>query len=111
MKVKDLEDLYEDGPERVGFIIDDCIIEVDNICADPEQGFMIKTEDILQYADIATATWHTHPNVNSNISDEDYVTVKNWPKLVHYIIGNDGVSCYKYDQDLKAVVKVDNGES
>ena len=103
-----LKDLYsESGQEKIGFIVDSCIIEVKNIASDPFNNYMMSTQDIIYYTPIATALWHTHPNEKSNLSDEDYVTIKNWPNLKHYIIGSDGVRCYKWDKEIKAVIEID----
>lgn len=100
-----LNDFYSfEGKERVGFIVGDKITEVRNIASDPEQGFKVSFEDIVKYEDIADATWHTHPSQNSNLSEEDSVLIKNWPDMKHYIIGNDGVSCYQYDREKKAII-------
>lgn len=105
-----LNNFYSDeGFERVGFIIGNEIIEVTNICRSPDEGFMVSTSDILEYGDKADATWHTHPNAPANLSQEDYVSIKNWPNMRHYIIGKDGVRCYKYDKDLKAIIEVTDG--
>ena len=103
-----LNSLYKsDGKERVGFILEDNeIVEVMNISMSPEDSFMIRTEDILNYNEIAIATWHTHPNASSNLSHEDLVLIRNWPNLIHYIVGNDGVQGYTVDKELNTVMKV-----
>lgn len=98
---------YSDtGFERVGFVLNDnTIVEVPNICNEPEEGFQMRTDDILKYAERAKATWHTHPGVDANLSDEDYVTFKNWPNMVHYIVGKDGVREYQYDKKRRAILE------
>jgi proteasome lid subunit RPN8/RPN11 len=102
-----LSKFYSDtGPERIGFVIGNKIIEVNNICETPDDGFMVSASDIIKYAEQADAFWHTHPNQSSNLSSEDYVGIKNWPNMVHYIVGKNGVSGYQYNDDLKAVVEV-----
>ena len=85
-----------DGPhERVGFVLEgDEVVEVENIHADPENGFRVRGEDIAKYAMGAKATWHTHPGQSGNLSMEDYYTFLNWPELRHFIIGTDGVAEY-----------------
>jgi proteasome lid subunit RPN8/RPN11 len=87
--------LDNDGPERVGFILQDGqIIEVANVCHDPVNGFEVSGEELIKYEDVAVASWHTHPNTDSNLSFGDYTSFLNYPKLAHYIVGTDGVACY-----------------
>ena len=107
--IKNLEKLYNPtGSERVGFVLEDgSIIEVANISSKPEESFMISTLDIMTFSEEATATWHTHPDAGCNLSGEDYLMIKNYPDLSHYILGNDGIICYKYDTHLQAVMEVD----
>lgn len=81
--------------ERVGLILcDGSIVELDNVCSDPENGFEVRGDQMLQYEDTIYATWHTHPNQNSNLSSGDYLTFLSWPDFSHYIIGTDGVARY-----------------
>lgn len=96
----------KDGNERVGFIFDDeSVIEVDNISESPSNSFDVRTEDLLLHATKAVASWHTHPNGSSNLSPLDYDAFKAWPDMKHYIVGNDGVSCYIVDPVTKKVLK------
>ncbi len=89
------KDLLNSPKERVGFVLDDStIIEVENICADPEEGFEVRGEDLLRYIDDAVATWHTHPGETSNLSYGDHHSFLNYPDLLHHIIGTDGVTTY-----------------
>lgn len=84
-----------DGPERVGFVLtDDTIIEVENVCVDPENGFEVSGEALLEHLPNIAATWHTHPNSSANLSTEDHIGFRNWPAWKHYIVGTDGVRCY-----------------
>lgn len=105
-----LKNLYSDkGNERVGFIRgENRIIEVPNISAAPMEGFRISAADIINHVENfqCWATWHTHPNEDSNLSGEDYVSFTAWPDLHHFVIGNDGVKCYKWDEDKKALLQV-----
>jgi proteasome lid subunit RPN8/RPN11 len=90
-----LLDKFEGPKERVGFILkDDTIVEVDNICGDPENGFEVRAEDLIRYEDEMAATWHTHPGKNANPSMADIPGFTNWPHLLHYIVGTDGVRCF-----------------
>ena len=64
-----------EGPERVGFILkDDSIVEVENVCHDPVNGFEVSGEDLLRYEHEAVATWHTHPGeeFTSNLTIADH---------------------------------------
>ena len=50
------------GSERVGFILEDGeLVEVENVCPEPEEGFEVRGEDLVEYAERAVASWHTHP--------------------------------------------------
>lgn len=92
--------------ERVGFVLADAsLVEVDNICSEPEQGFEVSGADLLKYERTAIATWHTHPGATSVLSTNDYRAFSNYRKLKHYIIGTDGVQCYAFVDGL--LVKVD----
>ena len=82
------------GPERCGYIVNGKVVEVQNCHADPEHGFLVKAEDIVKYADSASATWHTHPGQDANLSTDDFIAFLNWPKLKHYVVGADGVRCF-----------------
>lgn len=81
--------------ERVGLILrDGTNIELDNICASPNEGFEVRGADLLRYLNDATATWHTHPDETSNLSHGDYSSFLNLPDLLHHIVGTDGVTTY-----------------
>lgn len=98
----------DDGPERVGFVIsENQLVEVENKAAEPTEGFIVSPRDIIKYTeeDSALATWHTHPDGSSNLSGEDYKTFKSWSKMYHFIIGKEGVRCFKFDEDKKAVME------
>lgn len=86
--------------ERVGFVLKNGeIVEVENVCPEPNEGFEVKGEDILNYAPQAAATWHTHPGMTSNLSMNDYETFLEWPMLDHFIIGTNGVTKYVVEDD------------
>lgn len=90
-----LIELYDPLVERVGFILKSGeVIEVQNICEKPEEGFDVSGEDIAKYGLDAIATWHTHPNASNNLSMNDHEMFLNWPELSHYIVGTNGVRCY-----------------
>jgi proteasome lid subunit RPN8/RPN11 len=90
-----LVQFYTEDKERIGFVLKTGeVIETENICDDPQNGFDFRGEDLLRYAEIAHASWHTHPGVSSNLSEEDRRSFLDYPDLTHYIVGNDGVSEY-----------------
>lgn len=103
-----LMEKYQHGPERCGFIVNGEIIEVINTSHNPDEGFVISVEDVLKYSDIAEATWHTHPEENSNLSGEDYAMFTMWKDLYHIIIGSDGLKTYKFSKEKKSVMVVNN---
>ncbi|WP_454287267.1 hypothetical protein [Rhizobium arsenicireducens] len=93
MHTSDLLTFYEGPNERVGFILKTGeIIEVPNVCSKPTDGFDVAGVDIVEFTPLAVATWHTHPDSDSNLSASDWHTFLSWPDLDHYIIGNDGVT-------------------
>lgn len=84
------------GKEKVGFILHDgTIVEVMNIHPSPELHFEVSADDLLRFEDSAQATWHTHPNGDANLSNDDYLAFLAWPQFTHYIVGSDGVRAYK----------------
>jgi len=99
------------GSERIGFVTKaNEIVEVPNVSPNPDEGFMVAPKDIILYSEInpSYATWHTHPGASSNLSNEDFVTFKLWKDYVHFIIGNDGVRAYKYDEKRKTIMELDD---
>lgn len=92
-----LQALYKpDGPERVGFILNDgTVVEVENIAEDPIKGFDVSDADLLALEDAMVASWHTHPGQTGNLSLDDHDSFLQWSHLVHHIIGNDGVWTFK----------------
>lgn len=81
------------GPERGGIITKTGPIECINVCENPEEGFELNLDmqARLDEPDVL-GTFHTHPGKGSNLSFEDYQSFMNYPRVKHYIIGNDGVS-------------------
>jgi proteasome lid subunit RPN8/RPN11 len=91
--------------ERVGFVLKTGqIVEVPNVCAEPEKGFLVRAEDLLKYEGKIAATWHTHPQGTAVLSVGDYDSFKNWPEWRHYIIGTDGVTEYYVDEDGELMI-------
>jgi hypothetical protein len=85
--------------ERVGFVMQDTfeIVEVENVCHDPINGFEVSGADLVEHGDRAYATWHTHPGQSSNLTFGDHSSFLNYPHLVHYIVGTDGVTAYQVE--------------
>lgn len=95
-----LQAMYTDnGPERVGVIVNEVVVELTNINPNPNDGGSLSDEDIMKLID-ADATWHTHPGQDSTPSMDDYESFMSWPKLSHYIIGKDGVSMYRVENGI-----------
>src|SRR4029077_12020563 len=59
--------------ERVGFVLKTGqIVDVPNVCLEPEKGFLVRAEDLLKYEGKVAATWHTHPQGTAVLSVGDY---------------------------------------
>lgn len=91
-----------DGPhERVGFLLKDgTLVECRNCAPEPKDTFDVSPEEILQHCDEAIATWHTHPGAGSNLSVGDRETFLLWPNLLHYIVGETDITCYRVDKNM-----------
>jgi proteasome lid subunit RPN8/RPN11 len=73
------------------------IIPVLNTHPKPEEGFRIEVSEMIAHEDDLLGTWHTHPKTSSVLSHEDMEGFANWPHLVHFIVGTDGVRAYQFD--------------
>lgn len=106
--INNLQKLYSnDGEERGGYITSDFkIVEVENIATEKDNNFMFKCDDLekLESSDII-ATFHTHVKKSSNLSKEDYDSFLNWEKLLHFIIGQDKISCYKVTDKATVIIE------
>ena len=96
-----------EGNERCGVLTDLQIVELENCSPTPHAGFDISGNDTLAWFDKAKATWHTHPGMPSNLGGEDYQMFTEWKDLYHFIVGCDGVRCYKYDREKQALMEVE----
>jgi proteasome lid subunit RPN8/RPN11 len=103
-----LLDLYnhEVSEERCGLVTDEGeLIELDNGHDQPELGYVMNARQVLTAMDdyIITGTWHTHPDDDPNLSQEDYAGFSLWPDLIHYIVGmRDGaktVASFAFQKD------------
>ena len=94
------------GDELIGVYCDNKLVMLTNASPDPTCSFDISADDIMEWMDKSQATWHTHPNAPANLSGEDYQTFMQWPDHYHFIAGNDGVKCYKYDAGKDALLEV-----
>lgn len=102
-----LRELYSETEERGGYITNDgFVIEVENIHPDKTDNFMFSCDDLdkLDSLDVM-GTFHTHPNKSSNLSKEDYDAFVNWEKLLHFIIGQDKISCYKVSDKCTVIIE------
>lgn len=87
-----------DVEERCGLILKTGkVFQVENIHSNPSRGFMVSGEDLYRYEDLLIGTWHTHPGMTASLSQEDYAGFGQWPDLLHFIVGTDGVRAYKVD--------------
>lgn len=96
----------EEGPERVGFLLENRVLEVPNYCPTPDAGFIISPEDVVNHGERAWATWHTHPGHPSNLSGDDFNMFREWEDHYHFIVGSDGVRCYKMDTSKGALMEI-----
>lgn len=72
------------------------MIKLNNVAKNPMEDFELSEDDLVLLDDENTyGTFHTHPGRGANLSIVDYLTFKKYPRLTHYIIGKDGVKCYK----------------
>lgn len=85
------------GPERVGFIVDGKVVEVENDHPLSSNFFEISIESQEAYLAKASAVWHTQPGKTSQLSYEDYLGFLNFPELKHIVIGLDGLRIYKVE--------------
>lgn len=98
MLTDELLKMREGTQERCGLILTgNRIIELKNQSQVPEEAFAIDAEDLIKHHKEMIGTWHTHVVTTSYPSGADYVCFQNWPLLKHYIVGTDGVKCYKLD--------------
>lgn len=117
MKKEVLEELktkYSDeGIERGGYIKSNGeVVEVENVHPNKIEGFAFSCDDLdmLENEDVI-ATFHTHPNGVSNLTKEDSVAFRNWSDFLHFIIGKDGIMCYRVtDRDTIVVEEVNESE-
>lgn len=95
-----------DTAERCGVILmDGTIVNADNLHPEPERGFILPAKLLVENEDDLYGTWHTHPHDTANLSQTDYAGFAQWPRLRHFIIGVDGVRCFKLEDGL--IVEVD----
>lgn len=107
-----LETILKSGEtaERCGLLLKDgTIVEITNVAADPEQGYEMDAAEALPHikSGAIEATWHTHPQTDPTLSEDDRVGFLMWPDLEHAIIGiRDGdvkVMRYRVEHGLVLV--------
>lgn len=102
----DLLSMYSNsGKERGGYLTEDAVVECKNSSED--EGFYIPDYDALEMMceEGVIATFHTHPNMSANLSKEDFSSFQNWGHLLHFIVGNNGVMCYKVNNKGNVVIE------
>jgi len=85
------------GPEKVGFIIKNKVVEVENKHPLSIDYFEISFEENEANLAKVSAIWHTQPGRTSQLSYEDYLGFLNFPELKHIVIGYDGLRVYKVE--------------
>lgn len=90
-----------DTQEKCGLVLTDGrVIETPNNHPNPENGFMIPAKLMIKQGEKLAGTWHTHPGKTSHLSQEDYRGFNQWPHLIHYIVGTDGVRAYRVEEGM-----------
>jgi proteasome lid subunit RPN8/RPN11 len=108
--VSNLKKLYDPDckVELCGVVlINDEIMAVTNTHSAPEKGFIIPAVFMVEHEEHIFATWHTQPDSTSNLSEEDYFGFLQWPQLHHFIVGVDGVRCFRVEGPLVIEVELD----
>lgn len=97
-----------DTEERCGLLLtDDTVVEIKNVSNNPVIGYLMDPKEVLPYLtdEKIKGTWHTHPDGPADLSGEDLKGFLAWPHLIHYVIGKDGVKCYRVENGV--VLKCD----
>lgn len=78
------------------------ILHVPNVHSEPDKGFRMEPQTLLNFMSNhdVVGTWHTHPEGDAALSQEDYAGFIQWPNLIHYIVGNGEVRAYIVENDL-----------
>lgn len=106
--IEKLKKIQKSSIEEVGGYItnDDKVIKCENIHQDKSNNFMFSCEDLDKLENESTiATFHTHINKSANLSKEDYNAFLNWEKLLHFIVGEDKINCYKVSERGTIVIE------
>jgi proteasome lid subunit RPN8/RPN11 len=65
----------------------------------------MKAEILVEHEKDLYGTWHTHPEGSANLSEQDYMGFRNWPRLRHYIIGKNEIRCFELQDNFVIEVK------
>lgn len=106
--IEKLKRLQKSSNEEIGGYIteDDKVIECENVHPEKDNNFMFSCEDLEKLECESTiATFHTHVNKSGNLSKEDYNAFLNWEKLLHFIVGEDKINCYKVSERGTIVIE------
>ena len=52
------------------------------------------------------AVYHSHPTSTPEPSERDKMLMRETPKSVHVIVGNDGIAAWLWDDELRFVAKI-----
>lgn len=102
-----LESMYVDnGIERGGYVNSTGVVECKNVHVNPVENFELDFEDLDEMCkEDCFATWHVHVNGLSNLTTMDYRSFQNYPEHYHFIVGKDGLSCYKVNERGVVVIE------
>lgn len=102
-----LESMYvESGIERGGYINSSGVVECKNVHVNPVENFELDFDDLDKMcAKDCFATWHVHVNGTSNLTTMDYRSFQNYPEHYHFVVGKDGLSCYKVNERGVVVIE------
>lgn len=100
----------DDKDERCGLILKDgTVVELENVHEAPREGYRMRPSDALPHLENLAGTWHTHPDSDPNLSEEDRNGFLAWPDLEHFIVGrrNGAVFVTKYVVEDGMVLQCD----
>lgn len=106
--IKKLKYVCKSSDEEVGGYITNKneVIQCENVHPNKYNNFMFSCEDLDKLENESViATFHTHPKKSANLSKEDYNAFLNWEKLLHFIIGQDKINCYKVSEQGTIVIE------
>lgn len=100
MLLEKLRQIYSNDVEKLGVILaDGSVIELQNIHEEPENGALMKSQDVFDYLysgeHETVALWHTHvKGATADLSGEDYGTFLLHPDMKQYIVSATEIKMY-----------------